>query len=56
MGKLYARKIIATTDGSYTLKEVPKFWQTKTIAGFAELLEAGEITQEEHDAYIGVIE
>lgn len=53
MGKIYARKIMGTTDGSYTIANVPKFWLPKTLAAFEEFVTVGEITAEQYEQYTG---
>ena len=54
MGKIYARKIMNSTDGSYTIADVPKLWRQKTIDAFKEFLQAGEITEEKYKEYTGL--
>lgn len=54
MGKIYARKIMATTDGSYTIANVPGLWLPKTTAAFAEFVQTGEISPEQYEQYVGV--
>lgn len=54
MGKIYARKIMGTTDGSYTIANVPNFWMEKTLNAFKEFVRVGEITTEQYEYYVGV--
>lgn len=51
MGKIYARKIMNTTDGSYTIADVPKLWLQKTIDAFKDFVQSGEITVEQYKQY-----
>ena len=53
MGKIYARKIMGTTDGSYTINDVPNLWNAKTVAAFGEFVVSGEITEEQYEQYVG---
>ena len=53
MGKIYARKIMGTTDGSYTIDDVPNLWKQKTLTAFEEFLQTEEITPEQYEEYTG---
>lgn len=53
MGKIYARKIMNTKDGSYTIANVPTLWLQKTLNAFKEFAETGEITEEQYKQYTG---
>lgn len=53
MGKIYARKIMGTTDGSYTIANVPNLWMPKTMAAFSEFVQTGEITADQFEQYTG---
>lgn len=51
MGKIYARKIMQTTDGSYKIDNVPSLWLAKTIQGFKDFVVSGEITPGQYKQY-----
>lgn len=51
MGKIYARKIMQTTDGSYTIANVPNLWLAKTSQAFKDFTADGTITEEQYKQY-----
>lgn len=50
MIKIYVRQI---TAGKMTVADVPAYWRSGVKAVFDEMLENGEITQDQYDAYMG---
>ena len=50
MAKIYKRQILA---GKMTVAEVPAYWYKQVKAMFDEMLENGEITEEEYNGYMG---
>ena len=50
MGKLYA---IAIINGTRTYDSIGALWKKKTYNALIDMVESGEITEEEFEEYVG---
>lgn len=51
--KKYVEQIMES-NGAMTVEDVPSLWRNKVKKAFADMLDLGEITEEQYNIYMGI--